>query len=153
MFDPKTQTWEEKEIEVSNRRAGYDICLSAPKSVSLYLAMTGDKDVERMLREAAAETMSAMEANMETRLRGEDEEGRNRDDDDRTTGNMAYATFLHRETRPIEGKCDPHAHITATRSTRPSTTKRTDGKRLNSATSNQMVRGTRPCSMRAWRTN
>ena len=23
-------TWEEKEIEVSNRRAGYDICLSAP---------------------------------------------------------------------------------------------------------------------------
>ena len=31
--------------------------------MSLYLAMTGDKDVERMLREAAAETMSAMEAN------------------------------------------------------------------------------------------
>jgi len=111
VFDPKTQTWEEKEIEVSNRRAGYDICLSAPKSVSLYLAMTDDKDVEWMLREAAAETMSAMEANMETRLRGEDEEGRNRDDENRTTGNMAYAAFLHRETRPIEGKCDPHAHI------------------------------------------
>jgi len=94
VFDPKTQTWEEKQIEVSNRRAGYDICLSAPKSVSLYLAMTGDKDVERMLREAAAETMSAIEANMETRLRGEDEEGRNRDDENRTTGNMAYAAFL-----------------------------------------------------------
>ena len=73
--------------------------------------MTGDKDVERMLREAAAETMSAMEASMETRLRGEDEEGKNRDDENRTTGNMAYAAFLHRETRPIEGKCDPHAHI------------------------------------------
>ena len=42
VFDPKTQTWEEKEIEVSNCRAGYDICLSAPKSVSLYLAMTGN---------------------------------------------------------------------------------------------------------------
>ncbi len=43
--------------------------------------------------------------------------------------------------------------FTATRLTRLSTTKRTDGKRLNSATSNQMVRGTRPCSMRAWLTN
>ena len=85
--------------------------MSAPKSVSFYLAMTGDKDVERMLCEAAAETMSAVEANMETRLRGEDEEGRNRDDENRTTGNMVYAAFLHRETRPIEVKCDPHAHI------------------------------------------
>jgi len=60
VFDPKTQTWEEKEIEVSNRRAGYDICLSAPKSVSLYLAMTDDKDVERMLREAADPTRYQM---------------------------------------------------------------------------------------------
>ena len=58
VFDPKTQAWEEKEIEVSNRRAGYDIYLSAPKFVSFYLAMTGDKDVEGMLREAAAETVS-----------------------------------------------------------------------------------------------
>jgi hypothetical protein len=33
VFDPKTQTWEEKEIEVSNRRAGYDICL--PQSLEI----------------------------------------------------------------------------------------------------------------------
>ena len=53
LVDPKTQSREEKEIEVSNRRAGYDICLSAPKSVSLYLTMTDDKDVEWMLRAGA----------------------------------------------------------------------------------------------------
>ena len=111
-FDPQTKTWTEKEVEVSNRRAGYDFCFSAPKSVSIYLAETGDKNVERMIHESFKETMAAIEANMETRLRGKDEDGNERDDDqNRITGNMVYASFVHRETRPIDGKVDPHFHI------------------------------------------
>jgi conjugative relaxase-like TrwC/TraI family protein len=112
VFDPKTKTWIEKEVEVSNRRAGYDFCFSAPKSVSIYLAETADKAVERMVHEAVRETMAAVEANMETRLRGKDEDGNERDgDENRTTGNMLYGSFVHRETRPIEGVPDPHYHI------------------------------------------
>src|SRR5690349_19885607 len=30
------------------RTAGYDFCFSAPKSISIYLAHTGDKPLERM---------------------------------------------------------------------------------------------------------
>jgi conjugative relaxase-like TrwC/TraI family protein len=32
-----------------NRRAGYDFTFSVPKSVSVYLALSGDKEVKRMV--------------------------------------------------------------------------------------------------------
>src|SRR6516165_7718814 len=48
--------------EVSNRRAGYDFTFSAPKSVSLYLAINEDKVVEQMIVEAVDETMVAIES-------------------------------------------------------------------------------------------
>jgi conjugative relaxase-like TrwC/TraI family protein len=34
------------------RTAGYDFCYSVPKSVSVYLALSGDRAVERMINEA-----------------------------------------------------------------------------------------------------
>jgi len=73
-----------------DRRTGYDFCFAVPKSVSLYLAETGDKAVEQMILEAFNETMTDVEARMETRVRigGPDR--------DRTTGNMVYASFIHR---------------------------------------------------------
>ena len=40
------------------RRAGYDFTFSVPKSVSLYLAETGDRQVERMIQTAFQETMA-----------------------------------------------------------------------------------------------
>ena len=58
-----------KKREVSNRRAGYDFTFSAPKSVSLYLAINEDKVVEQMITEAVDETMAAIEARMETKVR------------------------------------------------------------------------------------
>jgi len=80
--------------------------------VSIYLAETGDKAVERMIHEAVMETMARIETSMETRLRGKDEDGNERDgDENRTTGNMVYGSFVHRETRPIDGIPDPHYHI------------------------------------------
>jgi conjugative relaxase-like TrwC/TraI family protein len=89
------------------RRAGYDFCFSVPKSVSLYLAETGHEFVEKLAREAFAETMADIEARMETRVRigGPDR--------DRITGNAVYAWFVHRETRPIDGIPDPHFHFHA----------------------------------------
>ena len=47
------------------RRAGYDFTFSVPKSVSLYLAETGDRQVERMIQSAFHETMADIERRME----------------------------------------------------------------------------------------
>ena len=55
------------------RTAGYDFCYSVPKSVSVYLALSGDRAVERMINEAFRETMVDVEARMEMRVRGADE--------------------------------------------------------------------------------
>jgi conjugative relaxase-like TrwC/TraI family protein len=92
------------------RTAGYDFCYSVPKSVSVYLALSGDRAVERMINEAFRETMLDVEARMETRVRGADEEGSQRHEN-RTTGNMVYAAFVHTVSRPIDGIPDPHYHI------------------------------------------
>ena len=91
--------------EDGNRRAGYDFTFSVPKSISVYLAETSDKAVESMIHDSFTETMTDIEARMETRVRigGQDR--------DRTTGNMVYASFVHRESRPIDGMADPHFHI------------------------------------------
>src|ERR1700756_1530706 len=94
------------------RRAGYDFTFSVPKSVSLYLVETGDREVEGMIQEAFKETMADIERRMEGRLRGKDEEGLDRDGD-RVTGNLIYSAFTHTVTRPVGGIPDPHYHIHA----------------------------------------
>ena len=94
------------------RRAGYDFTFSVPKSISLYLAENGDRAVEGMVQEAFRETMQDVEAGMEARVRGKDEDGMHRNED-RTTGNLVYAWFTHTVTRPIDGIPDPHYHIHA----------------------------------------
>src|SRR5208337_5135985 len=67
VVDPKTG--EVQKREVSNRRAGYDFTFSVPKSVSLYLAVNEDKVLEQMIAKALDETMAAIEARMETKVR------------------------------------------------------------------------------------
>ena len=94
-----------KKREVSNRRAGYDFTFSAPKSVSLYLAVNEDKVVEQMITEAVDETMAAIEARMETKVR------KGYQHDNRFSSNITYAKFIHRETRPVDGIPDPHYRI------------------------------------------
>jgi conjugative relaxase-like TrwC/TraI family protein len=89
------------------RTPGYDFCFSVPKSVSVYLAETDDHAVERMVEESFKETMTDIESRMETRVRVGGQ------DTDRTSGNLVYAWFVHRETRPIDGMPDPHFHIHA----------------------------------------
>jgi conjugative relaxase-like TrwC/TraI family protein len=98
-------TGEVQKREVSNRRAGYDFTFSVPKSVSLYLAVNEDKAVEQMIAEALDETMAAIEARMETKVR------KGYQQDNRLSPNMVYAKFIHSETRPVDGIPDPHYHV------------------------------------------
>jgi conjugative relaxase-like TrwC/TraI family protein len=94
------------------RRAGYDFTFSVPKSVSLYLAETGDRHVETLIQAAFKETMADIEQRMEARVRGKDGDGLSRDED-RATGNLAYAAFTHTVSRPVAGIPDPHYHLHA----------------------------------------
>src|ERR1700732_4768986 len=54
---------------VSNRQVGYGVVFGVPKSVSIYLAITGDKVVENIARSAVDETMGAMESEMKCKVR------------------------------------------------------------------------------------
>lgn len=91
----------------SERTVGYDFTFSVPKSVSLLYAMSGDQDILEAFRGAVDETMREMEGEMKTRVR------RGHQDTNRTTGNMAWAEFIHTTSRPVDGLPDPqlHAHV------------------------------------------
>jgi len=53
--------------------------------------------------------MKEAEARMQCKVRGKGPEGNSRDHD-RLTGEMIYSTFVHRESRPIQGRTCPHWH-------------------------------------------
>src|SRR5271156_1253846 len=93
----------------SERTVGYDFTFSVPKSVSLLYAMSGDQGIMDAFRGAVDEAMGEIETEMKTRvrMRGKDE--------DRVTGNMVWAEFIHTTSRPVEGLPDPqlHAHVFA----------------------------------------
>lgn len=89
----------------ANRTVGYDINFHPPKSLSIVHAITRDVGLVEALRVAARRTMDLIEADAETRVRiaGKDE--------NRRTGNLVRAEFLHETTRPVDGIPDPHLHI------------------------------------------
>jgi conjugative relaxase-like TrwC/TraI family protein len=93
----------------SERTVGYDFTFSVPKSVSLLYAMSGDQGIMDAFRGAVDETMREIEAEMKTRVR------KGRKDEDRVTGNMVWAEFIHTTSRPVDGLPDPqlHAHVFA----------------------------------------
>jgi conjugative relaxase-like TrwC/TraI family protein len=90
---------------VSNRQVGYGLVFGVPKSLSVYLAITGDQVVENTARSAVDETMRAMEAEMQCKVR------KGGLHEDRRTGEMLYSKFFHRDSRPINGLSDPHWHV------------------------------------------
>ncbi|MCZ2341355.1 MAG: relaxase domain-containing protein [Bacteroidales bacterium] len=91
----------------TERTVGYDFTFSVPKSVSLFYALHGDRQILDAFRSSVDETMREMEAEMKTRVRMA---GR---DENRTTGNMVWAEFIHTTSRPVDGVPDPqlHAHV------------------------------------------
>lgn len=88
----------------ADRRVGYDFNFHCPKSVSLVYAMTGDEQILTAFESCVRTTMQEIEADMQTRIR------KDRQQDDRTTGNIAWAEFIHRTARPVGGVPDPHLH-------------------------------------------
>ena len=105
--DEVTQTKVPVEEEISNRRVCLDFTFSVPKSLSMYLARTKDAEVEELIHQALRETMDDMELAIQTRVRVDGA------DQDRSTGNALWACFVHRTTRPVSGKVDPHWHCHA----------------------------------------
>jgi conjugative relaxase-like TrwC/TraI family protein len=91
-----------------NRTSGYNITFDLPKSLSLYLAETGDKKVEWLILESFKETMLEIEQSMQTRVRKNGVK-----DDRRDTGNMVYAWYTHHLSRPVDGRVDPQHHLHA----------------------------------------
>jgi len=88
----------------SDRTVGYDFTFSVPKSVSLMYAMSGDQQILEAFRQCVSETMRDMESEMKARVR---KKGKN---DERVTGNMVWAEFIHTTSRPVEGVPDPQLH-------------------------------------------
>ncbi|MBA4131673.1 MAG: hypothetical protein C0519_09635 [Hyphomicrobium sp.] len=99
----------------ADRVPGFDFTFTAPKSVSVLYAMTRDERITDALRASVADAMREVERDMKTRVRV-NPKGRlptQSLDEDRVTGNMVWAEFLHHTARPIAGIPDPHLHIHA----------------------------------------
>jgi conjugative relaxase-like TrwC/TraI family protein len=90
-----------------DRRVGADFTFNAPKSVSLLYGLTGDERILEAFRKAVIATMGEIERDVKTRVRVG---GRN---EDRVTGNLVWAEFLHTTARPVDGVPDPHLHTHA----------------------------------------
>ncbi|MEA3207138.1 MAG: hypothetical protein QOE70_195 [Chthoniobacter sp.] len=89
----------------TDRVVGYDLNFHAPKSLSVLHALTGDDAIVKAFREAVAETMGEIEAQAATRVRKSGAQ------ENRVTGNFAWAEFVHFTARPVGGIPDPHLHV------------------------------------------
>jgi conjugative relaxase-like TrwC/TraI family protein len=91
----------------SQRTVGYDFTFSVPKSVSLLYGHTEDKGILAAFRGAVDDTMREIESEMQTRVRVAN------NDYSRVTGNMVWAEFIHKTSRPVDGVPDPqlHSHV------------------------------------------
>ncbi len=90
--------------QVENRRAGYDLTFSMPKSASVMAYVAGDKRVLAANMAAVQKTMAWVEKNLAEGRK--DMEGRKVPVQ---TGNLVYALFQHDTSRAL----DPQAHIHA----------------------------------------
>jgi conjugative relaxase-like TrwC/TraI family protein len=87
------------------RTTGYDINFHCPKSVSVLHVLSKDDHILTAFKESVSETMQAIEADSKTRVR------KNGTYDDRQTGELVWANFVHQTARPVEGFTpDPHLH-------------------------------------------
>ena len=87
-----------------NRIVGYDFSFHCPKSVSVVYEFTKDERILDAFKDSVNQTMREVEAEIKTRVR---KSGAN---ENRTTGNMVWAEFVHFTARPVNGIPDPHLH-------------------------------------------
>ena len=90
--------------QVENRRAGFDLTFSMPKSASVMAYVAGDKRILAANMAAVAKTMAWVEKSLAEGRR--DVEGRKVPVQ---TGNLVYALFQHDTSRAL----DPQGHIHA----------------------------------------
>ncbi len=83
------------EIETGGHRAGFDITLSAPKSVSLAAIVGGDERIRAAHADAVSVTLQELEKFAQARLGGNKSA--------ETTGKLLFASFQHDASRP-DGK-------------------------------------------------
>lgn len=88
----------------AGRTIGYDFNFHPPKSVSVAAELTGDERIVDAFRQAVQETMREIESVAAARVR------RGGRSEDRTTGELCWAEFVHFTARPVEGIPDPHLH-------------------------------------------
>lgn len=91
----------------ADRRPGFDVTFNAPKSVTLAWALLGDERVPAALERAVARTMKEVEKEAATRVR------KGKEDSDRPTGTLLWASFTHTTARPVGGVPDPQLHVHA----------------------------------------
>lgn len=88
-----------------NRTVGYDINFHCPKSVSILHALAKDDHLLQAFQESVGETMRDIEEDSKTRVR------KHGTTDDRETGALAWADFVHQTARPVDNSApDPHLH-------------------------------------------
>jgi conjugative relaxase-like TrwC/TraI family protein len=88
-----------------DRTTGYDINFHAPKSVSVLHSFATDDHILNAFRASVQETMQAIEADSQTRVR------KGKKMFDRHTGELIWGHFVHQTARPVEGALpDPHLH-------------------------------------------
>ena len=88
----------------SNRTVGYDFNFHCPKSVSVVYEFTQDERILNAFKQSVNQTMREVESEIKTRVR---KDGAN---ENRTTGNMIWAEYIHFTARPVNGVPDPHLH-------------------------------------------
>lgn len=87
------------------RTVGYDINFHCPKSVSIIHALSKDDHLLDAFQKSVGDTMRDIEADSKTRVR---KKGKY---EDRNTGELIWADFVHQTARPVEGHSpDPHLH-------------------------------------------
>lgn len=87
------------------RTTGYDINFHCPKSVSILHALSGDDHLMKAFENSVQATMQDIEADAKTRVRTDGQY------DDRQTGELIWADFIHQTARPVDGHLpDPHLH-------------------------------------------
>lgn len=86
------------------RKVSYDFTFSVPKSVSITYAITGDEKIREAFEQSVEETMAELEQDTRT------QQGQGKAKSHELTGNMIWASFTHRTSRPVDGIPDCHLH-------------------------------------------
>jgi len=90
---------------LAGRTVGYDINFHCPKGLSLLHGLSKDNHIIDAFQASVQETMRDIEEDCMARVR------KNGAYEDRKTGELLYAEFIHQTARPVDGSPpDPHLH-------------------------------------------